>query len=110
MSNYLEFRGKCKELSEALIKEDPTLRLVRGYYHCPVWGKQAHWWCCDQNGKILDPSVKQFPTQGAIATYEEYDGNIECEYCNKVVPEEEAYWVEHHAYCSGECYMHDVGF
>jgi len=30
ISDYEKYRGKCKEFSEALIKKDPTLRLVRG--------------------------------------------------------------------------------
>src|SRR5580692_6880620 len=110
MSDYLDFRGKCKELAEDAIKADSSLRLVRGYYHCPLWGKQAHWWAVRHDGAIVDPSVKQFPTKGAGAKYEEFDGNIECEYCQKTVPENEAYMHAQHAYCSYECFGHDVGF
>ena len=89
---------------------DPSLRLVRGFYHCPLWGKQNHWWCVRSDGTIVDPTVKQFPTAGAGAEYEEFDGRIECEYCTKKVPEVDAYMVDQHAYCSGTCYGHDVGF
>lgn len=110
MSDYLEFRGKCKALAEETIKKDSFLRLVRGYYHCPMWGKQAHWWCVRPDGTIVDPTVNQFPTKGVGAEYEEFDGNIECEYCQNVVHEIEAYFYEHHAYCSYECFGHDVGF
>ena len=100
MSDYLQFRGKCKELSETERRADPSLRLVRGFYHCPLWGKQAHWWCVRTDGTIVDPTVKQFPTAGVGAEYEEFDGNIECEYCHKSVPEVDAYGVYNHVYCS----------
>ena len=75
-----------------------------------MWGKQAHWWTIKPDGAIVDPSIKQFPTAGAGAEYEEYDGNIECEFCHKIVSEQDAYFHAHHAYCSPECYGHDVGF
>lgn len=109
-SDYLEFRGSCKELAEKACADDPTLRLVRGWYLCPMWGKQAHWWAVRSDGTIVDPSVKQFPTAGVGAEYIEFDGQIECEYCRKEVPEEKAYMYAHHAYCSYECFGHDVGF
>jgi hypothetical protein len=110
MSDYLQFRGKCKELSEAAAQVDTSLRVVRGFYLCPMWGKQQHWWCVSPDGTIVDPSVKQFPTAGVGAEYVEFDGNIECEYCAKSVPEQDACHVDHHVYCSDECYGHDVGF
>jgi len=110
VSGYAEFRGKCKELAEAAVKADSNLRLVRGYYLCPLWGKQAHWWCETKDGTIVDPSVRQFPTKGVGAEYVEFDGNIECEFCSKSVPEAEAYRYAQHAYCSYECFGHDVGF
>lgn len=110
MSDYLLFRGKCKELAEQAVSADPSLTLVRGYYHCPVWGKQAHWWATREDGTIVDPSVKQFPTKGAGAEYEPFDGFHECEFCHKKVAEDKAYLVPPHLYCSYECYGHDVGF
>jgi hypothetical protein len=110
VSDYSEFRGKCKELSEALCVADPTLRLVRGYYHCPLWGRQAHWWAVAKDGTIVDPSVKQFPTAGLGAEYEEFDGNVECESCGRSIPEADAYSVDHHVYCSSACYARDIGF
>jgi hypothetical protein len=109
-TDYLTYRGKCKKLAEAACAADSSLRLVRGFYHCPMWGKQAHWWAVRTNGEIVDPSVKQFPTAGAMAEYEEFDGNIECEFCHKSVPEAEAYRYAQHAYCSYECFGHNVGF
>jgi hypothetical protein len=109
-TDYLDFRGKCKELAEAACAKDFTLKLVRGWYHCPIWGKQAHWWAVSLDRAIIDPSVRQFPTAGVGADYEEYDGNIECEFCNKVVAESAAYLYAHHAYCSYTCFGHDIGF
>lgn len=109
-SDYGKFRGRCKELSQEAITADPTLRLVRGWYHCPLWGKQAHWWCVRPDGTVVDPTVSQFPTRGSGAEYEEFDGTFECEYCGKSVVEVDGYRVEHHFYCSYECYGHDVGF
>jgi len=109
-SGYSKFRGKCREMSEELVAADPTLKLVRGYYHCPIWGKQAHWWATKPDGTIVDPTVAQFPTKGAGAAYEEFDGTIECEQCGKSVHEDDAYLVEHHAYCSDQCYARDIGF
>jgi hypothetical protein len=41
---------------------------------------------------------------------EHSDITYPCEYCGKEVTESEAYLVEHHIYCSGTCYGHDVGF
>lgn len=110
MSDYLMYRGKCKELAEAEVSVDPTLRLVRGYYLCPLWGQQAHWWCVKPDGTIVDPSVRQFPTKGAGAEYIEYNGNIDCEHCGKTVKEGDAYAVDHHRYCSDQCYARDIGF
>lgn len=109
-SNYLAYRGKCKEIAQAAVDADSSLRLVRGYYFCPMWGKQAHWWAERPDGTVVDPTVKQFPTAGVGAAYVEFDGNIECEHCNKSVPEIEAYRVDRHVYCSDQCYSRDIGF
>jgi hypothetical protein len=110
VSDYLEFRGKCKEMAEDAVRADLSLRLVRGFYVCPLWGKQAHWWAVKPDGTVVDPSVKQFPTAGVGAEYVEFDGNVECEFCQKIVPEADVYRYAQHAYCSYECYGHDVGF
>ena len=109
-SDYATYRGKCKELAEEAVKNDPSLRLVRGWYHCPLWGKQAHWWAQTPDGAIVDPSVKQFPTAGAGATYQEFDGTVECEYCGKSILLDDAYREGRHVYCSYSCFGHDVGF
>jgi hypothetical protein len=110
VSDYTTYRGRCKELAEACSAADPSLRLVRGFYLCPLWGKQAHWWTVKPDGTIVDPTVRQFPTAGVGAEYEEYYGTIECENCGISRLEQDAYFSGHHAYCSYKCFGHHIGF
>lgn len=63
-------RGRCQELSEAMAAQFPELRVVAGYYHCPIWKSQQHWWCITPDGKIVDPTAAQFPS-GGLGKYEE---------------------------------------
>lgn len=53
MTDYEKYRGKCKQLSEEAVRNNPELRLVRGHYYCTSWGKEAHWWTVKPNGEIL---------------------------------------------------------
>ena len=109
-SDYIQYRGKCLEMSQAAVAADPTLTLVRGYYMCPLWNTvEPHWWTKRPDGTIYDPTAKQFPSKGA-GFYEEFIGIISCEHCGKGVAEQDAYFYEHHAYCSETCFGHDVGF
>ncbi len=108
MSNYLEYRGKCKEMSEEAVRLDPTLTLVRGFYHCPIWGKQPHWWCRKADGEIYDPTKLQFPSQG-IGEYVEFDGIVECSECGKKMREEDAMFESNYVFCSYGCHMRFVG-
>lgn len=108
MSDYEKYRGKCKEFSEALVASDPSLTLVRGYYFCPSWGEQQHWWCKKADGTIVDPTKDQFPSRGH-GTYVEFDGNIACSECGKEVKEEEALIHGRYAFCSGDCNARFVG-
>ena len=108
-TDYAKYRGKCKEYCEELMDNDSSLTLVRGYYHCPMWGKQEHWWCKDSDGNIVDPTVNQFPTKGAAAEYEEFNGLIECANCGKEVTEEEAIFESNYGFCSGTCICRFVG-
>lgn len=107
--DYAAFRGRCKELSEAAVAADSTLTLVRGHYHCPYWGKQAHWWTVRADGSVYDPSVQQFPSLG-IGEYEPFNGWLECEQCGQSVAEADAYIDPPHVFCSGDCYARCVGF
>lgn len=109
MNTYLEFRGKCKELSEAAVAQDPTLTLVRGHYVCPFWGEQEHWWCVTPDGAIVDPSVAQFPTKGAGADYVPFDGTVKCARCGKTILEDDAMFEGNYAFCSPLHLMRFVG-
>lgn len=110
MTDYEKYRGKCKQFAEALCAANPNLTLVRGWYECPIWGSQQHWWCKDSaTGTIHDPAKNQFPSKG-LGQYTEYSKSIPCEYCGKDVQEKDMYHQEHHTYCSYICYGHDIGF
>lgn len=110
MTDLPKGSGCCYEESAALVADDPTLRLVRGWYHCPMWGQREHWWVTRSDGSILDPTVDQFPTRGNGAEYVEYTGTMPCEYCGKDVPEADMYVLDGgHVYCSGLGAGRDVG-
>ena len=110
MSDYLKYRGKCKEYSEQLCKEDPTLKLVRGFYFCPIWNKEEqHWWCVNEQNEIIDPTARQFPSNGH-GTYTEFKGMVTCAVCSKEVPEDEATFAGSYGLCSYKCYGKLIGF
>lgn len=106
-NDYEKYRGQCKPMSEAAVAADPTLRLVRGWYMCPYWGRQAHWWTVRPDGEIHDPTKLQFPSKGE-GEYVEFDGMLECSSCGKEVKEEVAYIYGRHAYCNDVCFGRDV--
>lgn len=106
--DYLEYRGKCKEMSEALILKDPSLTLVRGTYWDYMWGDQPHWWCTREDGTIVDPTAKQFPSKGQ-GDYTPFDGVIICSQCGKETNEDEASFESNYAFCSGLCHGKFVG-
>jgi hypothetical protein len=108
VDNYQKYRGKCKEMSEALVATDPTLRLVRGYYYCSSWGIQEHWWTQREDGTVVDPTKDQFPSKG-MGIYEEFDGLLYCEVCNKEMREEEADFAGCYPICSYSCGRELVG-
>ena len=107
-SNYYKYRGKCKEMVDATVAFDPSLKAVRGYYHCPIYGKQQHWWCVRRDGTIYDPTVKQFPA-GGIGEYEEFNGMVTCDECGKKVTEDTAIFYGKYGFCSIACNMRFVG-
>jgi hypothetical protein len=107
-ADYLTYRGKCREMSKAMVAGDPTLVLVRGHYLCPVWGKQPHWWCTRPDGKIVDPTKNQFPSRGS-GQYIEFDGMVECANCGKSMREEDADIEGNYAFCSYTCHGRFVG-
>ena len=106
--DYAKYRGKCKEMSDALIIADLSLTLVRGHYYDTVWSEQPHWWCRKPDGTIVDPTKDQFPSRGR-GEYVEFSGNVECAECGKSLPEEEADIDGNYAFCSYECHGRFVG-
>lgn len=109
MNNYLEFRGRCKELSEAACAADASLTMVRGHYFCPIWNRdEPHWWCVRPDGTIHDPSKLQFPSRG-LGIYQPFDGFVECAECGKEIHEDDAQFESRYAFCSTKCHMRFVG-
>lgn len=107
-SNYSKYRGKCQEYSEQYVREHLGSRLVRGWYDCPIWGRQEHWWAEEADGTIVDLTKNQFPSRG-IGEYIEFDGVLECAQCGQKVPEETAVFNGHYPFCSYPCAMRFVG-
>lgn len=107
-SDYLKYRGKCKEFSEAAVAADPSLTLVRGHYFCPFWGEQPHWWTTKPDGTIVDPTALQFPSRGS-GEYIPFDGMVTCAQCGKEMKELDAWFDSSYTFCSGTCNMRFVG-
>ena len=106
---YKLYRGRCRELAEAACRDDPTLTLVRGHYFCPIWNSlEQHWWCVKPDGKIVDPTSRQFPSAG-LGYYEPFDGMVDCSQCGKAVLEENASIDGRYAFCSDLCHGRFVG-
>jgi hypothetical protein len=107
-TDYLLYRGKCKEMCEALVASDPSLTLVRGHYYDFLWGEQPHWWVKKIDGTIIDPTAKQFPSKGN-GEYVEFDGWVECSNCGKRMREEEGEYESNYVFCSYTCHGRFVG-
>lgn len=107
--DYTKFRGKCKEMCDDLLVEDPTLTLVRGHYFCLAWGTdEPHWWLKKQDGTIVDPSCRQFPCNGS-GIYTEFNGMVECAECGKEMKEEDSRFESRYVFCDVKCNMRFVG-
>lgn len=107
--DYARYRGKCKEMSMAAVTADPTLTLVRGHYHCILWGEQPHWWTVRADGSVFDPSAAQFPSKG-MGEYVPFDGTVSCAECGKEMREEDVTCAEgNYAFCSTACALRFVG-
>lgn len=108
MTDYMKYRGKCKQFVEEAVKVDPCLTVVRGHYECPIWGLQPHWWCVRTDGSVFDPTVGQFPSRG-LGEYIPFNGMVTCETCGKEVVEDHAYIMGNYACCSYSCARSLVG-
>jgi hypothetical protein len=110
-SDYMKYRGKCREMCDEACAADPTLTLVRGHYYCPIWNvEEQHWWTVRQDNTIFDPSAKQYPSKG-MGIYTLFDGTIECSECGKSFKEddENASFDSNYAFCCGWCHGRFVG-
>ncbi|HEY6019200.1 MAG TPA: hypothetical protein VIY48_04655 [Candidatus Paceibacterota bacterium] len=109
-TDYQKFRGKCKELVDAVIASDPSLTAVRGHYFCPIWNtEEPHWWATTPDGKIVDPSAKQFPSKGN-GMYTPFNGLVPCAECGAEMKEDEVARTEgRYGFCSTKCAMRFVG-
>jgi len=108
-SNYSMFRGKCRKFCEEAIKEDPTLKIVRGHYYCYVWNtNEPHWWTTREDGSIHDPTKLQFPSEGN-GTYTPFNGKVNCSECGIELNEEDAQFDSNYCFCSGTCQGRFVG-
>ncbi len=105
-SDYIKYRGRCKEMCLAEMKRDATLTLVRGSYWDVFWGEQQHWWLVKPDGTIVDPTKDQFPSKGN-GEYVPFDGFVICEVCEQRIPEEKAQFAGKYAFCS---YKHAASF
>ena len=75
--NYPDYEsayGHCAEATEAMVRAFPELRRASGFYHCPVIGERTHWWCVDPDGGVVDPTAKQFPSNGQFEYQELVQG------------------------------------
>lgn len=95
--------GKCEKYVNLMIEAFPELKKVRGFYHCPIWGKREHWWLItnDSTEQIIDPTVKQFPSHMLNIEYEPWiEGSPEptgkCPNCGD-------YCYNHTFCCSDSC-------
>jgi hypothetical protein len=87
--DYPAAYGKCLEVTLAMLEAFPELRRVRGHYQCPLWGERSHWWLVDQDGTVVDPTVRQFPSHGIGEYVPWVDGDPEptgkCPECGEPV-------------------------
>ena len=67
--DYLSARGKCREACLWMRQGFPELKVTNGFVSDGE-AKQMHWWCLSPDGKIIDPTARQFLD---YVTYEEID-------------------------------------
>jgi hypothetical protein len=105
-----ELAGTCKQAVQRLVKADPSLTAVAGWYHDALWGAREHWWTTREDGTIVDPTVEQFPT-GHIAErrfYEPFSGIYPCPGCEIGVAVESLELAV--GFCCGACHGDTIGF
>lgn len=66
--------GKCEIVTLEMQQAFPELKRVKGHYYCSAWGERTHWWLVTPDGRIVDPTASQFPSNGS-GQYVELDPN-----------------------------------
>lgn len=67
--------GQCGQATRLMVERFPELTRVRGHYLDAFIGKRPHWWCVDAEGRVVDPTVAQFP-DGGMGEYEALDDSL----------------------------------
>lgn len=96
--------GQCHEVARKMAREFPELTYVRGWYHCPVWGKRMHAWCLTSDDKIIDPAVQQFPSKGTGRYEQISDSDLptgKCVNCGELLFTDGTYFCS--KVCAEEC-------
>ncbi|HWI04315.1 MAG TPA: hypothetical protein VNT52_10925 [Acidimicrobiales bacterium] len=70
-ANVVTAYGQCQKYAEAMVAAFPELRLARGWYDDLLWGARQHWWCVAPDGRVIDPTVSQFPGPKYAEAYRE---------------------------------------
>lgn len=107
-TDYIKYRGRCKEYCDRAVRLFPQLKLVRGHYYDSMWGEQPHWWCARPDGSVFDPTAKQFESKGN-GEYVEFDGKVSCSECGHQGQEDDFDYESNYAFCSGACHLRFVG-
>lgn len=100
--------GKCEKVTQEMREVFPELVQKYGQYHCYVWGPRWHWWLVTQEGDIIDPTARQFPSIG-YGRYEEKQPHElpygRCRNCG-----EEYYTDFSYDFCSQQCADETITF
>ena len=104
-----ELAGTCERAVNELVSADPSLTKVAGWYIDMVWGSREHFWAVDPDGKIVDPTVEQFPTGHipSLRQYVPYEGFYPCPGCGILIECERR--EDAGGFCCGACYGSVVG-
>lgn len=92
--------GLCGSTTLEMAEAFPELQRMAGHYICPLAGTQPHWWLLTPDGEIIDPTARQFPSQGQ-GEYQPWPAEQPlptgvCANCGE-------YAYDHQTCCSDEC-------
>lgn len=64
-------RGLCRAAADEMVQTFPELRAVPGVAHTMNLGQHIHWWCEAPDGDVVDPTARQFVSEGGVSRYAE---------------------------------------